>query len=68
MTDYDPHVAAGAEFLEAALPADFRWDPDEPDHPVAQYNDHAATRHADVMTLYDRAIVLAREGGARRRI
>jgi hypothetical protein len=57
--DRDPRAKVAMVALERALPADFRADPHDWDHPVVQFNDAPETTHADVMALFDRAIAAA---------
>ncbi|AGC36105.1 hypothetical protein B7L88_gp061 [Rhizobium phage RHEph10] len=59
MTDDDPRAIKATEALRLALPASFTDDPNNWNHPVAQFNDRSETRHADVLALYDRAIEMA---------
>lgn len=58
-----PHNPANASIgflaacaLEAALPGDFNRAGHDTRHPVIAYNDAEATTHADVLSLFDRAI------------
>lgn len=45
--------------LEDALPVGFALQDGALDSPVAQFNDHPFTTHADIMALFDRAIASA---------
>ena len=49
------------DFLEAAVPPDFKRAPNQDEflHRAAQFNDHPNTTHADILALFDRAIAAA---------
>ncbi|WMT88237.1 hypothetical protein NO932_06410 [Pelagibacterium sp. 26DY04] len=47
--------------IEEALPASFTARDGATDDPVAQFNDHPDTTHADIMALFDRAIAAAED-------